>query len=417
MSEFNISIPGGESKRLLTSGKYCPADILVTAEGRAEVVEKDVNFYDYDGTLLYSYTLEEAQALTELPSIPDWHEYLIPDVWTYSLEDVTTLTQRADIGALYNTVDDAVYIGINIIDMLNATIVLNFSGTNVVADWGDNTAKEAISTGASHTYSAVGKYVIKLTGVTQLGGGTNSTQILSGDGRRTMTFLFSGSSAGLSAYGLYSCVSLEYASIRNVRWDARYGYRECRRLRFVVFPKAEILYGLFYDCNSVELICTQKANNYIHGEALRYCRNLKRFAKPDYMLADGGYHFFECTTIGSVDIRGDCPTMVVYQCYAARRITIHDGVTSVGSQAVFNCHAVEVISVASTVTSIAAQAFQSCSGARRIKFLPTTPPTVANANAFEGIPTSCVVEVPAASLDAYKNATNYGGIAAQMVGV
>ena len=37
MSEFNISIPGGQSKRLLTGGKYCPADILVTAEGTAGV--------------------------------------------------------------------------------------------------------------------------------------------------------------------------------------------------------------------------------------------------------------------------------------------------------------------------------------------------------------------------------------------
>lgn len=33
MSEFAINIPGGESRRLKTGGKYCPADILVTAEG------------------------------------------------------------------------------------------------------------------------------------------------------------------------------------------------------------------------------------------------------------------------------------------------------------------------------------------------------------------------------------------------
>lgn len=32
MSEFAINIPGGESRRLKTGGKYCPADILVTAE-------------------------------------------------------------------------------------------------------------------------------------------------------------------------------------------------------------------------------------------------------------------------------------------------------------------------------------------------------------------------------------------------
>lgn len=33
MSDINISIPGGEKKRLLTGGKYCPDDIVVEAEG------------------------------------------------------------------------------------------------------------------------------------------------------------------------------------------------------------------------------------------------------------------------------------------------------------------------------------------------------------------------------------------------
>jgi len=33
MSEISITIPGGTTKRLLTAGKYCPSDILVTAEG------------------------------------------------------------------------------------------------------------------------------------------------------------------------------------------------------------------------------------------------------------------------------------------------------------------------------------------------------------------------------------------------
>lgn len=33
MSEINISIEGGTSKRLLTAGKYCDRDIVVTASG------------------------------------------------------------------------------------------------------------------------------------------------------------------------------------------------------------------------------------------------------------------------------------------------------------------------------------------------------------------------------------------------
>ena len=33
MSEFNITVDGGTSKRLLTAGKYCDRDIVITAEG------------------------------------------------------------------------------------------------------------------------------------------------------------------------------------------------------------------------------------------------------------------------------------------------------------------------------------------------------------------------------------------------
>ena len=39
MSEINITIEGGTSKRLLTAGKYCDRDIMVTAEGGGGTVE------------------------------------------------------------------------------------------------------------------------------------------------------------------------------------------------------------------------------------------------------------------------------------------------------------------------------------------------------------------------------------------
>jgi hypothetical protein len=42
--------------------------------------EKDVNFYDYDGTLLYSYTKEECLELEELPSNPS-HNGLVAQGW------------------------------------------------------------------------------------------------------------------------------------------------------------------------------------------------------------------------------------------------------------------------------------------------------------------------------------------------
>ena len=47
----------------------------------------DVNFFDYDGTLLYAYTYEEACALTELPPLPI-HDGLEVREWNYTLEDI-----------------------------------------------------------------------------------------------------------------------------------------------------------------------------------------------------------------------------------------------------------------------------------------------------------------------------------------
>ena len=49
MSDINISIPGGEKKRLLTGGKYCPDDIVVEAEsGDAEAAFEAGRKAEYD---------------------------------------------------------------------------------------------------------------------------------------------------------------------------------------------------------------------------------------------------------------------------------------------------------------------------------------------------------------------------------
>lgn len=71
---------------------------------RDVVVERnDVNFFDYDGTLLYSYTWEEAKNLTELPEAPS-HEDMNFVEWNYTLEDIKE--QGMDIividGGYYN---------------------------------------------------------------------------------------------------------------------------------------------------------------------------------------------------------------------------------------------------------------------------------------------------------------------------
>ena len=66
-----------------------------TDEG--ELKRNDVNFFDYDGTLLYSYSWDEAKELTELPPLPV-HDGLEVREWNYTLEDIKEQGMEATIG-------------------------------------------------------------------------------------------------------------------------------------------------------------------------------------------------------------------------------------------------------------------------------------------------------------------------------
>lgn len=48
MSDININLAAGESKRLLTAGKYCPSDVLVTAESGGGYVPPETTLLDPD---------------------------------------------------------------------------------------------------------------------------------------------------------------------------------------------------------------------------------------------------------------------------------------------------------------------------------------------------------------------------------
>lgn len=68
-----------------------------------ELKRNDVNFFDYDGTLLYSYSWDEAKELTKLPALPV-HDGLEVREWNYTLEDIReqgteNTIGKADVGA------------------------------------------------------------------------------------------------------------------------------------------------------------------------------------------------------------------------------------------------------------------------------------------------------------------------------
>jgi uncharacterized repeat protein (TIGR02543 family) len=65
------------------------------------------------------------------------------------------------------------------------------------------------------------------------------------------------------------------------------------------------------------------------------------------------------------------------------------------------------IVIPASVTSIEGQAFPYCYSLLKYVSLPTTPPSLANTNAFTSINLACKMYVPDASLTAYQGATNW----------
>ena len=86
--------------------------------GDSVVTEQALNLYDWEGTLLQSYTEAEAQALAALPNPSDCpmyeavdHELLSFQEWNWSLADIkawlTNHTQgKLNVGAIYTTTDE-----------------------------------------------------------------------------------------------------------------------------------------------------------------------------------------------------------------------------------------------------------------------------------------------------------------------
>ena len=149
---------------------------VATAVGNSiqhPAVEKDVNFYDYDGTCLYSYTRSEAMNLEELPPNPI-HKGLTAQGWNWTLQKIKDHLDNCygglDVGQNYITDDGSTRFYIEVQES-NKDIYFKFAlnGTATI-NWGDGSEPESV-TGTStstmksnihHIYSNKGNYTLSL---------------------------------------------------------------------------------------------------------------------------------------------------------------------------------------------------------------------------------------------------------------
>ena len=342
----------------------------------------DITFYDYDGTIVTSWTLAELATKTALPDYPS-HNGLICQGWNWSLADLKTANRKMNVGAMYITDDGKTRIYIHLEEGRTSPMLGVCPNGTVDIDWGDGTTHDTLTGSdtstavytSAHSYAAPGDYVIQLTVTGSMGFGSKSLLVYTSepDNRN-------------SAYSNAIRKVELGSSVTSIGGSA---FRYCYSLSSITIPDGVTSIG---------------------DSAFRYCYSLSSITIPDGVTSIGGSAFQYCYILSSITIPDSVTSISDYafdECYSLSSITIPDGVTSIGGYTFRYCRILSSITIPDGVTSIGDYAFYNCYGLAHLYFLPTTPPSVSNSNAFENIPTDCVIHVPVGSLSAYTSATNY----------
>ena len=441
MVDIEIAVDGGTSKRLLTAGKYCDRNILVTATGGggspASVSPKDINFYDYDGTLVEAWTLEELAGKSALPANPT-HDGLTAQGWNWPLEDLKSTNRAMNVGQMYVTDDGKTRLYLTIAAPGRQDVPLYISQTvanGVTIDWGDGSPAETLAgTGnvnTTHHYAEIGDYVITLDpadGCTLgLGHGSSSYDVLGSTGNNGRVYCnmlqrveIGDRVTSIGSYAFAYCHSLASITIPDgVTSIGSYAFRSCYSLSSVAIPDGVTSIGsyAFAYCYSLASITIPDGVTSIGSYAFASCYPLASVTIPDGVTSIGGYAFQSCYSLSSITIPDGVTSIGSYAfqtCYSLSSITIPDSVTSIGSYAFAYCYSLASITIPDGVTSIGSYAFAYCYGVAEYHLLPTTPPALSTTNVFQDIPDDCIIYVPAGSLAAYQSATNWATYADQI---
>ena len=393
-----ITAVGNAYSKVLEKGGTVPASQTVAnlataidsipagggGETPASAKWNDVTFIDYDGSVLYSYSLAKAQALTELPVLPS-HDGLVCQGWNWTLEAIKALNRPVTVGAMYITDDGATRIHIRIATVGRMTVPLYIDQTvanGVSIDWGDKSAAETLAgTGkvnTSHTYAEPGDYIILL---------------MPQDG---CTFSF-GNVSTEKTNEVY-CNMLQDVSIgKNVTSIGDNAFSSCYSLVSITIPDGVTSIGVraFSNCYSLASITIPDGVTSIGISAFDGCSSLASITIPDNVTSIGNGAFYRCYSLASITIPDGVTSIGIrafYDCYSLASIIIPDGVTSIGSFTFYDCYSLASIIIPDGVTSIGSSAFSRCSTLASIT-IPNSVTSI-DGNAFDGCSSLASITIP-----------------------
>lgn len=309
---------------------------------------KEIHFYDYDGTLLYTYSIQEIQELAELPLPPDHSdEGLVFQEWNWNLEEVKKINRRMNIGANYDTFDKKTRIYFTLNDPNFLSPALNFEqniSNNVIIDWGDGSEKESTdilgtstnSVVLTHNYHSIGSYIITLETVFQPltfsaienGGGNYLKDLLTTNvkGHKGQSVYYD--SVDKIQFGS-NCTKIVGRSSELTKCSIPKEVVEIAQLNspFIVVPRNFTFLNVQTGRN-IQGISLPPTIKTISSYCFNSCRNLKNVTIPDGVGKIENYSFNETAIeeLYTPDSVTEIGNRAFSYCYFLKKIRTHDNI-------------------------------------------------------------------------------------------
>ena len=320
--------------------------VRINTTSNSTVKDYLVRFFDFDGTILKQQWVYSGQNATA--PIPPAHQYLTFNSWNNAF---TNVQNDIDTGAIYDTTDGKSYLFITLTTVtgLNPILYFNKSTTSLLTvNWGDGTSTTGNTSGnfnITHTYSAVGNYIITVDN--SLGGNY-------GFGQNSAANTIFGQSTYISILTKIYCGNFTSGTNRLA----------------------------FFNSYSINYISLSTSTN-IDDQTFQAC-SLQHI------------NYLKPTTAGTTF--NSSPRI--------KNIIFPNSLTTIGNTVFGGCFGLSELKFGSLLTSIGSSTFSGLNNIVSYMFLSTTPPSIAS-NTFTGINPICKIYVPDASVNAYKAATNW----------
>lgn len=406
---------GKTDKIKFPTGFVSEIDSIQTGGGSApteEIEESDVNFFDYDGTLIASYTEAEAKVLTTLPTPPE-HSGLVFQGWNYTLQEVIGNADAADVGALYTTDDGATRLEIEVAERRD--IRVRFSQTKasgVLIDWGDG--KSEMSSGvagqtyAIHNYEEPGKYTITLT--------------IDDDCNVTLgsysSYLICINSLGSNA--AQNVLRKLYIGDRVVKID-KSAFKNHYALNSVSMNQGiTALADECFKCSSIEFMTIPSGVEAIPYSVFTTCGSLRNVSLPTSVQNLDQYSIYQCNVLKRLNLKNvtNPQSHAVSSDNAINEIVVNADVTYIPNYFCSDCIGLERAVFLGKVKIFYSGALSGCYSLKTVDLTHCEAvPTLQDATTFNWANSDMEILVPAALADEWKQTTNWTRLAEYIKGV